>query len=298
MLKHHRGEEIIRSAGIDRKHFDSIVERLLADGLVKGSKDTYQYSNTKLCRALCRLLRKIESLAQASIPKTKARFHRVPSIFGTRTRTKLVSLLALNGPSSYSHLIKATGLTKATVYCDLGLLQRIGIVRLLGQDGKRGRWFSLDPSYPAFKEIAELGRKIGVLSGAPTWNMQIDGGIERSINYAAGARKPWLFKRNRKSQALLLAHAAGSVTHGQLATALGIRYQMAQKVVRHLLNDGLLEFRRSGGRVRVVPAVDDPFRRDIAALMSRLLNLKHPEIKGLARSLSSLTKPKTLYGKK
>ena len=293
-----------RSLGVDPRHVSETLQRLKATGMVVEIGGRVSFNDRDaISQPLCGLLQRIRDISPFArrtrnvAKKSDVTIWECPVVFGTQSRTKLIALLSRNGPSEYRELVKATSLSKATIYCDIALLERIGVVRsYVGSAGKR-RYFALDTTYPAYREIRNVGRSIAAANHAPRWHATISLAPAQPAGYAAGARKPWLFKRNRKSQTLLLVHAAGSLTHGQLATALGIRYQMAQKAVRHLLDDGLLELRRNGGRVWIVPAVDDPFRRDIAALMSRLLNLKHREIKGLARSLSSLTKPKSLYGK-
>ena len=75
-----------------------------------------------------------------------------------------------------------------------------------------------------------------------------------------------------------------------------MRYQLALKAVKYLLADGMLDVQRVRGGTSVVPARDNPFSRDISLLISRLLDLKYPEVMGLASALPRLTKPKSLHG--
>jgi len=96
---------------------------------------------------------------------------------------------------------------------------------------------------------------------------------------------------------LLLVYATGGMSYGALATALGLRYLHARRAVEHLTNDGLLSLKRNGRRVQVVPNPMDPYRRELGALVATLLQVKHPEIAGLARAIPGVSKPKSLYGK-
>jgi hypothetical protein len=221
----------------------------------------------------------------------------VPVVIGSEIRTKLIALLAANGPSRYKDLCPALRTPPSYVYAAALRLIGLGVVRTMRDaDGdQKLSFYALDPTYPAHDEIQALGCAIAERNGAPSW---CESGTFVPRPYPTRKRhaKGWLFKRNRKTTLLLLMHAAGAADYNSIATALAITHKEASFISAHLVRDGLLRMTRKGRYVTIRPNADNPYHRELSALVQKLLRAKYPEVVGLARALPFASKPKSLNG--
>ena len=280
--------------GISLVHLHELVRGLQADGIVRHAGGIV-FLNRKWSaqHPLRAFLGRLSDVFSAN---GKVRWS-VPVVLGTETRTKLVSLLAANGPSRYKDLCPVLRASPAGVYRAAIQLIRMGVVHTLRDiDGdQKLSFYALDPTHPACAEIKALGCAIAVRDEAPHWR---EVGNFEPRPFPGRKRNPggWLFKRNRKTLTLLLVHAAGRIDYNGIATALRVTYKEARFTTAHLLRDGLLVERHQGRHLSVEPNSQNPYNGELAALASRLLRVQYPDLAPLVQALPEVSKPKTLRG--
>lgn len=289
-----------RRTGVTSKQVQSVLSRLVEQRVVDVVGDQMRLRpRWRLFDPLTKILRRLASIAPVNT-ESRQRNRKdwdVPIVFGTRVRTKIISLLALNGASDYGELVRALNITRATAFCDLGLLERMGIVRSWICRSSGQRCFALDSEFVASRELLRLGRKIALGNSARPWRAASDLQPAEPLGYNGGAKRPWLFKRNWKTKVLLLVHAARQLTYGDLAIAIGTTYEGAARATQYLIDDGLLLPKKLGRIAAVVPNLrGHPCGRELQALIRVLLRKKYPEIAGISRALPGVTAPKSLYG--
>jgi hypothetical protein len=289
-----------RRTGVTSKQVQSVLHRLIEQRIVDVVGDVVRLRpRWKLFDPLHKILQRVARIAPVR-PTSHQRDPEdwdVPIVFGTRVRTKIISLLALNGPSDYGELVRALNITRASAYCDLGLLERMGIVRSWTCRASGRRCFGLDSRFVASRELLQLGQRIAIGNSAREWRAASDLQPAEPLGYNGGAKRPWLFKRNWKTKILLLVHASGQLTYGELAIAIGSTHEAAARAAQYLLDDGLLLQKKFGRFIAVAPNLrGHPCGRELQALVQVLLRKKYPEIAGISRALPGVTAPKSLYG--
>jgi hypothetical protein len=300
LLSRGSSTDMERRTGVTSKQVQSVLSRLVEQSIVDVAGDQIRLrARWKLFDPLNKFLQRLAGIAPVTTasPHGDRKAWDVPIVFGTRVRTKIISLLALNGPSDYGELVRALNITRASAFCDLGLLERLGIVRSWISRSSGRRCFALDSRFVAFRELLRLGQKIALGNSARVWRGASDLKPAEPLGYNGGAKRPWLFKRNWKTKVLLLVHASRQLTYGDLAIAIGTTYQAIVRATRYLLDDGLLLPKRIGRIAAVVPNIrGHPCGDELQSLVQALLRKQYPELAGLARALPGATVPKSLYG--
>jgi predicted transcriptional regulator len=299
LLASHTPIEVERRTGVTAKQIHVTIRRLFDSQVLEGSFKQFSMNEQAVFfRPLQRFLKKLLSIVPLAIASSANNVSRweVPTIFGTRVRTMIIALLAQNGPSEYADLVRSLGIARASAFCDLGLLERMGVVcsKIAKDTGKR--CFILDERFVAYAAIRKVGTLVAERSQAPIWRLDSEMLPTDPIGYSGGSKRPWLFKRNWKTKALLLVHAAGALTYEDLAVAIGTTHVGARRAADYLVRDGLIMRRKRKQYFRLTPNLKSPYARALNRLIQQLLRSSYPELVGIVRALPSTTRPKSLYG--
>jgi hypothetical protein len=173
--------------------------------------------------------------------KNKARNKRIPPIFGTRSRTEVLVLLAVRGPTPARKIASLWRVNPRTAFDWINHLRRSGVVE------KR----ALGAAYPGlnmrYRLHANVRQLLIALSATfrppkvevPKWRAGFSTSAMDKPD-RLGPEVKYLFGSENRTRVLVLVAVAGALDIVTIAKSLGLQVKSAEYAVNALIEDGLL----------------------------------------------------------